>query len=118
MRQEDLRILRQSLEDRRQEILAEAERAMDTMNGDRAHFADPADRAALESARNLVLRMRDRERKLLAKIAEAFARIENGTYGQCEECGLEIGFERLKARPVTTLCINCKANQEARERQR
>ena len=59
--------------------------------------------------------MRDRERKLLTKISEAFARIEDGSYGQCEECGGEIGIERLKARPVTTLCIACKSAQEARE---
>ena len=81
-------------------------------------LADPTDRASLESDRNFLLRMKDRERKLLAKIDEAFARIEDGSYGRCEECGLEIGLERLKARPVTTLCISCKSSQEARERQR
>ncbi|HLH75958.1 MAG TPA: RNA polymerase-binding protein DksA [Candidatus Binataceae bacterium] len=118
MTQADLALFRHLLEERRQEILAEAERALGTMNGERSNFADPADRAAMESARNFVLRMRDRERKLLAKIDEAVARIEDGSYGQCEECGLAIGLERLKARPVTTLCIACKASQEARERQR
>ena len=60
--------------------------------------------------------MRDRERKLLTKIDEAFARIESGIYGHCEECDGDIGIERLKARPVTTLCIACKSAQEARER--
>ena len=80
--------------------------------------ADPTDRATLESDRNFLLRMRDRERKLLGKIDEAFARIEDGSYGRCEECGREIGLERLRARPVTTLCIDCKSSQEARERQR
>ena len=77
--------------------------------------ADPTDRAALESDRNFLLRMRDRERKLLTKISEAFERIEDGSYGRCEECGGEIGIERLKARPVTTLCIACKSAQEVRE---
>lgn len=81
-------------------------------------YADPTDRAAFESDRNFLLRMRDRERKLLVKIDEAFARIDDGTYGRCDECGLEIGLVRLKARPVTTLCIGCKSSQEARERQR
>ena len=61
--------------------------------------------------------MRDRERKLLSKIDEAFARIDSGIYGRCEECDGHIGIERLKARPVTTLCIPCKSAQEARERQ-
>lgn len=118
MRQRDLEFFRRLLEERRQEILAEAERAVDAMNGERSNYADPADRAALESARNFDLRLRDRDRKLLTKIEEAFARIADGRYGLCEECGLPIGLERLKARPVTTLCINCKASQEARERQR
>jgi DnaK suppressor protein len=79
--------------------------------------ADPTDRATLESDRAFLLRIRDRERKLLGKIDAAVARIEDGTYGRCEECGEEIGIERLKARPVTTLCIACKSAQEARERQ-
>ena len=116
MTQADLAFFRHLLEERRQEILAEAERAMGAMNGERSNFADPADRAAMESARNFVLRMRDRERKLLTKINEAFNRIESGIYGRCEECDGEIGLERLKARPVTTLCIGCKSAQEARER--
>ena len=86
------------------------------MNSDSEEsFADPTDRAALESDRNFLLRMRDRERKLLGKIDEAFARLDDGSYGRCEECGNEIGIERLKARPVTTLCISCKSAQEARE---
>ena len=72
----------------------------------------------LESNRSLLLRMRDRERKLLGKIDEAFARIDDGTYGRCEECGGEIGTERLEARPVTTLCIECKSEQEEREKRR
>lgn len=86
-------------------------------SGPEEAFADPTDRASLESDRNFLLRMRDRERKLLSKIEEAFARIEDGSYGRCEECGGEIGTERLRARPVTTLCIGCKSAQEARERQ-
>jgi DnaK suppressor protein len=119
MKQQELASFRALLETRRQEILSEAERAVDSMNGDeRTNYADPADRALLESNRNFLLRMRDRERKLLSKIDEAFARIQDGSYGQCEECGGVIGTERLKARPVTTLCIDCKSSQEEREKRR
>lgn len=118
MRQRDLKFFRRLLEERRQEILAEAERAVGSMNGEGEEgYADPTDRASLESDRFFLLRMRDRERKLLAKIDEAFARLDDGSYGRCEECGAEIGLERLRARPVTTLCISCKSSQEARERQ-
>jgi DnaK suppressor protein len=117
MRQRELNFCRRLLESRKREILTETERAVGSMNQKTEEaFADPADRATLESDRNLLLRMRDRERKLLTKIDEAFARIESGVYGSCEECGEEIGLERLKARPVTALCISCKSAQEARER--
>ena len=116
MRQRDLKLFRKLLEDRKREILLEAEHAIGTMNNESEEaYADPTDRAALESDRNFLLRMRDRERKLLGKIDEAFARLDDGSYGNCEECGGEIGVERLKARPVATFCIGCKSAQEARE---
>jgi DnaK suppressor protein len=117
MRTRELNLFRRLLEERKRELLAEAERALGSMNQKSDEvFADPADRATHESDRNLSLRFRDRERKLLSKIDEAFSRLNSGAYGRCEECGNEIGLARLKARPVTTLCINCKAAQEARER--
>ena len=116
MRQRDLTLFRKLLEERKRELLQEAERAVGTMNHESEEaFADPTDRAALESDRNFLLRMRDRERKLIVKIDEAFERIGDGTYGRCEECGGEIGIERLKARPVTTLCIGCKSAQEQKQ---
>jgi DnaK suppressor protein len=119
MKQRDVAFFRSLLQARRQEILAETDRVVGSMNGnERINYADPADRAALESDRNFLLRLRDRDRKLLGKIDEAFARIEDGSYGRCEECGGQIGIERLKARPVTTLCIDCKASQEEREKGR
>jgi DnaK suppressor protein len=65
-----------------------------------------------------MLRIRDRERKLISKIKEALERIEDGTYGYCEACGEPIGEKRLRARPVTTLCIDCKARQEKQEKVR
>mgnify|MGYP002305837539 CR=1 FL=1 len=78
-------------------------------------FADPADRATAESDRAFTLRIRDRERRLIRKIQSALQRIDDGTYGICDECGEEIAIPRLKARPVTRLCINCKAKQEEDE---
>ncbi len=75
-------------------------------------YADPSDRATAESDRSFTLRIRDRERKLITKIQEALKRIDNGEYGICAECGEEIALARLKARPVTTLCVSCKARQE------
>jgi len=65
----------------------------------------------------LELRNRDRERKLIKKINETIARIDAGDYGYCESCGVEIGLERLQARPTATLCIDCKTLEEIRERQ-
>ena len=77
---------------------------------------DPTDRAALEADRNFMLRIRDREAKLIKKIREALERFENGTYGICESCGEDISIKRLKARPVTTQCIDCKSKEEALEK--
>jgi DnaK suppressor protein len=117
MRARELNLFRRLLEERKRDLIAEAERALGSMNqkSDEA-FADPTDRATHESDRNLTLRFRDRERKLLSKIDEAFSRLDSGAYGRCEECASEIGLARLRARPVTTLCISCKSAQEARER--
>ncbi|MBI4081469.1 MAG: RNA polymerase-binding protein DksA [Candidatus Lambdaproteobacteria bacterium] len=88
------------------------------MREEAAPFPDPTDRASVESERNLTLRIRDRERKLRAKVEEALARIDDGSFGICEVCGEEIGEHRLLARPVTTLCINCKSDQEEDELRR
>ena len=118
MRKRDLESFRKLLGERRQELIAEASRTMDGMGENREQFPDPTDRASLEGNRNLELRIRDRERKLVSKIDEALGRIDDGSYGKCEECGGEIGIERLKARPVTTLCIECKTKEEKMEKQR
>ena len=92
-----------------------ANTTVEGMRGDAVAFPDPADRATLESDRNLTLRIRDRERKLRLKIEEALGRIEDGTFGICEVCGEGISESRLTARPVTTLCINCKEAEEVDE---
>jgi len=117
MKQRDLTTFKKLLHERRQELMTEAVGTMHGMN-EIESFPDPTDRGSLEGNRNLTLRIRDRERKLLTKIDEALGRIEDGTYGICEECGGLIGVERLKARPMTTLCIECKSTQEAEERRR
>jgi DnaK suppressor protein len=114
--QRQLKSFEKMLSDRRQELIDEAERTVGGMTDGKENFPDPTDRASLESDRNATLRIRDRERKLINKIEEALQRIADGTYGLCEECGEAIGVERLKARPVTTLCIDCKNVQEADER--
>ena len=116
MDQDELRAFRELLLARRGELLGEAERTAHGMGDEREGFPDPTDRGSLESERNLLLRIRDRERKLLSNINEALARIEDGTFGLCGECNEPIGLDRLRARPVTTLCIECKAEQEERER--
>lgn len=78
---------------------------------------DPNDRASQETDMSLELRSRDRERKLIKKIDEAIDRIETSDYGYCEVCGVEIGVERLEARPTAELCIDCKTLDEIREKQ-
>jgi DnaK suppressor protein len=118
MRQRDLNSFKKLLNERRTELMSEAVGTMHGMVETRESFPDPTDRASLEGNRNLTLRIRDRERKLISKIDEALSRIEDGSYGICEECDGPIGVERLKARPVTTLCIACKSEQEASERRR
>ncbi|HOI96440.1 MAG TPA: RNA polymerase-binding protein DksA [Syntrophobacter fumaroxidans] len=100
------------------ELYVEAERTVAGMTDTEETFPDPTDRATLESDRNFMLRIRDRERKLILKIREALQRIEDGSFGLCEMCGDDIGIERLDARPVTTLCIDCKRKQEANEKAR
>jgi DnaK suppressor protein len=113
--QKDLEFFRVLLNQRMNELRLEAGRTVENMDEDE-NFPDPTDRASMESNRNSILRIRDRERKLIFKIQEALQRLRDGEYGLCEECGEEIGIDRLKARPVTTLCIACKSSQEIAER--
>ena len=77
---------------------------------------DINDQATLESERSFELRIKDRERKLVGKVLDALKKIGDGSYGVCESCGDDIGIKRLKARPVTSYCINCKSEMEAEER--
>ena len=103
---------------RRRDLVEGATDTVSEMTDEDDTFPDPNDRATLESDRNFTLRIRDRERKLISKIDKALQRIEDEEFGICEECGEEIGVERLKVRPVTTLCIACKQEQEIQEKLR
>ncbi|MEQ9562477.1 MAG: RNA polymerase-binding protein DksA [Woeseiaceae bacterium] len=101
----------------KRELMDEVDRTVHHMQDEAANFPDPNDRATQESEFGLELRTRDRERKLLRKINAAIARIEDGTYGYCEETGEEIGLKRLEARPVATLCLEAQERREMSERQ-
>ncbi len=118
MKKERLDYFKDLLNERVDTLISEATKTMVNMTGEKETFPDPTDRASLESDRNFLLRIRERERKLILKIREALGRIDDESYGICEECGEEISEQRLKARPVTTLCIECKTAQEAEENQR
>ena len=100
------------------ELMEEVDRTMHHMQDEAANFPDPNDRASQESEFAMELRARDRERKLLKKIAESLDLIDEEEYGYCESCGVEIGVRRLEARPTATLCIDCKTLDEIREKQR
>ena len=99
------------------ELMFEVDRTVHHMQDEAANFPDPNDRATQESEFGLELRTRDRERKLLRKIESALARIEDGSYGYCDETGEEIGLKRLEARPVATLCLEAQERRELAERQ-
>lgn len=118
LKKKQLDYFRNLLNERLDELLSEAKETVSGMSGQKENMPDPADRASLESDRNFTLRIRDRERKLIGKIKDALQRIEDGTYGICESCEEEISDERLRARPVTTLCIECKKKQEDEEKMR
>ncbi len=118
MNQEELNYFKSLLQAQLNDLIEEALKTVDGMADFKENFPDPTDRAALEADRNFLLRIRDRERKLIEKIKDALVRIEEGNFGICEKCGNKISNERLKARPVTTLCIECKKKQEAMEKAR
>lgn len=117
MDKEQLIFFREKLEEMSRNILVDAEKTLVEMTDQNDNYPDPTDRASAESNRNFELRIRDRERKLLAKIKEAIERLEGGTYGVCEKCDEDISLKRLEARPVTTLCVKCKTAQEHYEKE-
>lgn len=115
MEHNDIEYFRKMLSTMLEDARQNGDSTIEELTGGNEVFADPADRATAESDRAFTLRLRDRERRLIHKIQAALKRIEDGTYGICEECGEDISLPRLRARPVTRLCINCKARQEEDE---
>ena len=98
------------------EILKESRETLLTLQSENENHPDLADRASSETDRAIELRARDRQRKLIAKIDAALQRIEDGTYGYCEETGEPISIKRLEARPIATLSIEAQERHERRER--
>jgi DnaK suppressor protein len=99
------------------ELMQEVDRTVNHMKDEAANFPDPADRATQEEEFSLELRTRDRERKLIKKIDSTMELIDQNDYGYCEACGIEIGIQRLEARPTATQCIDCKTLAEIKEKQ-
>jgi len=116
MKKKSLEYFKESLSNQLEELLQNADNTVSGMTTPKENFPDPTDRAALEADRNFMLRIRDREHKLIKKIKKTLGRIESKTFGICEKCGEDISLERLKARPVTTQCIDCKTKEEALEK--
>jgi len=117
MDQEKFLYFKGLLEERLHVLMKEAEKTMSDMLQDpNGEFPDPTDRASFESDRNFLLRIKDRERKLIMKMKEALNRIDNGTFGICESCGRPISEKRLMVRPMATLCIDCKTEGEQEEK--
>lgn len=117
MRRREIERYRSVLEAQLTALVGHGEQAVHEMVGEGGEeIPDPNDRATVEERRNWALRLRDRDRKLIGKIQEALARLDRGTFGTCTACGGAIGAARLRARPVTDLCIDCKTESERAER--
>ncbi|WP_457568589.1 TraR/DksA family transcriptional regulator [Desulfurobacterium sp.] len=113
---EQLQEFREILEEKRREIIEDIKRGIMEEASTEREVGDLVDMSTEEILRTFEMRIRDREAKYLKKIEKALQKIEEGTYGICEECGKCISYERLKLRPVAELCINCKLKQEKLER--
>ncbi|HEY5716283.1 MAG TPA: RNA polymerase-binding protein DksA [Psychromonas sp.] len=101
----------------RNQLRQEVDRTVGHMKDEAANFPDPVDRATQEEEFSLELRARDRERHLIKKISKTLNKLEEGDFGYCESCGVEIGIRRLEARPTADLCIDCKTLAEIKEKQ-
>ena len=117
MRKEEVERYREILQAQLLALLGQGSQAVHEMAEEETdELPDPSDRATAEEERNWSLRLRDRDRKLIGKLEAAIARLNAGTFGQCTRCGREIGSARLRARPMTDLCIECKTETEQLER--
>jgi DnaK suppressor protein len=117
LNKKDLKRFKTMLEESKRQLLASARKTLSEESSfDTNELPDEIDQASSEYQQSMIFRLRDREKFLLAKIEKALARIESGTFGICERCEEEISLKRLEARPVTTLCIRCKEEQEQTEK--
>ena len=117
MNKAQLKKFRALLEEKRDEIVKKAKQTLDEdMTLDANDLPDEMDLASSEYLQSFTFRLRGREKVFLDKIEKALAKIEDGSFGVCEECGEEISIKRLEARPETTLCIRCKEDQERMEK--
>jgi len=116
MNERQLEYFKQKLLGWKEEILRESRETLTHLQSETENHPDLADRASSETDRALELRTRDRQRKLISKIDEALRRIEDGSYGYCEETGEPIGVARLDARPIATLSLEAQERHERRER--
>jgi DnaK suppressor protein len=115
--QKDLRRFKKILEESKRNLLLSARKTLtEEATFDTDDLPDEIDLASSEYTQSMVFRLRDREKFLLKKIDDALARIENNTFGICEICEEELSVKRLEARPVTTMCIRCKEEQEKQEK--
>jgi DnaK suppressor protein len=115
--QKELKRFRKILEDSRKELLSSARKTLtEEATFDTDDLPDEIDLASSEYTQSMLFRLRDREKYLLGKIEKAIDRITDGTFGVCENCEEEISVKRLEARPVTTLCIRCKEEEEKEEK--
>lgn len=114
---EHLEYFRQMLLKWRSDLIDESQETINNLRGEVRDVGDEAERASRETENSLELRTRDRYRKLLGKIDQALGRVEDGSYGYCEETGEEIGLARLEARPIATLCLDAQERWELKQRQ-
>jgi len=117
MNPQQLEYFRQKLLSWRQELIDESQETINNLRGEVRDVGDEAERASRETENSLELRTRDRYRKLLGKIDQALGRIDDGSYGYCEETGEEIGLARLNARPIATLCLDAQERWELKQKQ-
>ncbi|MBF0327557.1 MAG: RNA polymerase-binding protein DksA [Nitrospirae bacterium] len=115
VREQKFQEIRKKLLSQREELLTEADASLSALPEENV-FSEMGDQASSDTDRGFMLRLRGREKKLLNKIEEAIEKIDSGNYGACEVCGEDINVKRLEARPVTTMCIDCKTEQEEEER--
>jgi DnaK suppressor protein len=116
MSEMQLEYFRQKLVEWKKDLLVQSSDTLDDLRQGGLNQPDDIDRASLETDKSLDLRTKDRARKLILKIDQALERIEDGSYGYCEDTGEEIGIERLMARPIATLCIEAQERHERMEK--